>query len=415
MKKQLTLAYAAGPGDVVTTFRQWQKGFDDPHQVAITYSGQFFDLCKKINAKGVILSSNPRRDMVQTDCFHVENVPVVPAGSGLHFHKARMWSSLHFLQKARQYGGQVFIISDATGHWFPFSLARRKGEIFIPSLHCVLWSRFSGVSASRRILNLLERPFFKSAGAGILAVSREIGKQVATITGDPTIGVKLFHPTYRSNTFDAVSSPPDVKNGFRLFFAGRLETEKGVYELLQVAKKLKDLGRKDISFDILGIGSQEQNLRRESGTAGLQSLFRMHGYCNRPRLLEILAASHAIVVPTATSFNEGFNKVVAEGVLSGRPVITSSACPALYSVREAVLEVLPDNADSYLKAIIQLTDDSLLYEQKRQSCADLAPKFYNSINSWGAGLEEIVGRVDLLPGRNQVANIHSGFRSTEMG
>ncbi len=414
MEKKLILAYAAGPGDVVTTFRQWQKGLNDPHQVAITYSGQFFDLCKKLDTKGVILSSNPRRDMVQTDRFHVENVPVSPAGSGLHFHKTRMWSSLRFLQKARQYGGQVFIISDATGHWFPFSLARRKGEIFIPSLHCVLWSRFSGVSASRRILNLLERPFFRSAGTGILAVSREIGKQVVTIAGDPKIGVKLFHPTYRSNTFDAVSSPPDVKNGFRLFFAGRLETEKGVYELLQVAKKLKDLGRRDISFDILGNGSQEQNLHRETGKAGLQHLFRMHGYCNRPKLLELLATSHAIVVPTTTNFNEGFNKVVAEGVLSGRPVITSSACPALYSVREAVIEVPPDSAESYLKAIIRLTDDSLLYDQKRRSCTELAPRFYDSNNSWGAGLEEIVGRVNQLFVKNQTGKILSGSCSTEM-
>lgn len=388
--KKPILAYAAGPGDVVTTFKQWQKGHDDPHQVAITYSGQFFDLCRKLDFKGVVLSSNPRSDMVQTDRFHVENIPVAPAGSGLHFHNARVRSSLHFLHKARKLGANVFIISDATGHWFPFTFARRAGELFIPSLHCVLWSRFSNFPTSRRIINLLERSFFRSGCAGILAVSQEVGDQAKQIAGDLQTDVRIFNPTYREDTFSGILSPPDLKNGFNVFFAGRIEAEKGVFELLQVAKKLNATGRKDIFFDILGNGSEEQNLRQETDKAGLKDMFRVHGYCKRPKLLKILSESHAVVVPTSTIFNEGFNKVVAEGILSGRPVITSSACPALNSVKEAVVEVPPDDADSYLRAILSLADDSLLYEQKRQFCAGSAPMFYDLANSWGTGLEEIV-------------------------
>ena len=43
-QRPLRIVYAAGPGDVVGTYRHWKEGRDDPSQVAITYSGQFYDL-----------------------------------------------------------------------------------------------------------------------------------------------------------------------------------------------------------------------------------------------------------------------------------------------------------------------------------------------------------------------------------
>ena len=49
--------------------------------------------------------------------------------------------------------------------------------------------------------------------------------------------------------------------------------------------------------------------------------------------------AHVVIVPTTSDFIEGFNKVVAEAVLAGKPVITSSVCPALEYVRDAVIEV----------------------------------------------------------------------------
>ena len=39
--KPLRILYAAGPGNVLGTYRHWRGGEDDPSQVAMTYSGQF--------------------------------------------------------------------------------------------------------------------------------------------------------------------------------------------------------------------------------------------------------------------------------------------------------------------------------------------------------------------------------------
>ena len=48
----LRILYAAGPGDVIGTYRHWKEGRDDPSQIAITYSGQFYSLCKEL-ARGI--------------------------------------------------------------------------------------------------------------------------------------------------------------------------------------------------------------------------------------------------------------------------------------------------------------------------------------------------------------------------
>jgi glycosyltransferase involved in cell wall biosynthesis len=54
---------------------------------------------------------------------------------------------------------------------------------------------------------------------------------------------------------------------------------------------------------------------------------------------EMFGRCHVVLVPTRSSYSEGFNAVVAEAILSGRPVITSKLCPAIELVRDAVVEV----------------------------------------------------------------------------
>ena len=45
--------------------------------------------------------------------------------------------------------------------------------------------------------------------------------------------------------------------------------------------------------------------------------------------------------------------VCAEAILAGRPVITSPVCPALDYVRDAAVEVSPDNIEQYCEAILE--------------------------------------------------------------
>ena len=105
---------------------------------------------------------------------------------------------------------------------------------------------------------------------------------------------------------------------------------------------------------------------------------------------KMLGESHTVVVPTMSDSNEGFNQVVVESVLAGRPVITSVVCPAVKYVREAVFEVPPDDPKGYAEAILQLSDDLHTYDRTRAACSTYQEQFYDERNGWCAALKSII-------------------------
>jgi hypothetical protein len=56
MSKKLRILYAAGCGDVISTYKHWVQGQDDPSQLAITYSGQFYEVCRDLDAQAYVIS-----------------------------------------------------------------------------------------------------------------------------------------------------------------------------------------------------------------------------------------------------------------------------------------------------------------------------------------------------------------------
>ena len=108
---------------------------------------------------------------------------------------------------------------------------------------------------------------------------------------------------------------------------------------------------------------------------------------------EMFSLSHVVVVPTKSDFVEGLNQVVIEGILANRPVITSSVCPALSYVREAIVEVPPDDIQAYGDAILKLHDDDDFYEQKQLSCERLQEQFYSTSLSWSETLKSVLNKL----------------------
>jgi glycosyltransferase involved in cell wall biosynthesis len=176
-----------------------------------------------------------------------------------------------------------------------------------------------------------------------------------------------------------------------VLFVGRIERNKGVFDLLAIARRLGAAGRGEIEFDICGAGSHLDELKRQAVEEGLENRFRCHGYCSKPTMREMFARSHVVIVPTTSEFIEGFNQVVAEGVLNGRPVITSSVCPALDYVRGAVVEVPPDDVTAYGDAIMRLCDDEEFYRACCRSCAAAQAQFYDEGRSFAAALRKVLG------------------------
>ena len=182
-----------------------------------------------------------------------------------------------------------------------------------------------------------------------------------------------------------------------MFFAGRIETNKGVYDLLQIALRLEADRKGAFHFDICGDGGQLVALRKRISELKLEKVVSSHGYCRPDKLARVLGGSHAWIVPTRSECEAGYEMVCAEAILANRPLITSAVCPALEDMRDATVEVQPHNIDQYCQAIFKLCDDPRYYSYKQGACAALQEPFYNLEKSWASKMKEVLAYHILYP------------------
>ncbi len=380
--------YAAGPGDVIGTYRHWSAGRDDPAQVAVTYSGQFYDFCRETGAHGFVISTNGRREKVRGENLIIEHRPVWFArGPGPLYHLGQVLAGVRLVLSAILFRANVVVMAEGA-HWFVLGILPRFGISVVPTLHCVLWPKTHPPQGRvNRFVWWLNSRFFRRHVSAILSLSTDITSQVLPMLNGKPVPIIPFLPTYRHESFGDGLGPPPAPPPFRLFFAGRIERNKGVFDLLDIARRFAKDGHTDIEFDLCGDGSQLGTLRNAVAADGLQMRFRLHGHSTKAFMREMYERCHVVIVPTTSDFNEGFNKVVAEGVLAGRPVITSSVCPALEYVRDAVVEAPPDQPAAYGDAILKLSSDAGLYESKRLACGPVRRQFYDPNRGWKAALQ----------------------------
>lgn len=387
--KDIRIMYTAGPGDVIGTFRHWREHRDDPSQVAVTYSGQFYDVCEALGAQGFVFATHPRREVVKDGRFRIEHLGCQAGSSGrVRYQLSQLWLALRLIGLVIYHRIDVLVFSQGTCHCFPLRMLPWIGVKVIPSVHCVFYSPSTRrLSRTQRILERLDRPFWQRTATCVLSVSPDVTRQMDKLTRGDHPPVLEFLPTYRRGTFDSPSEMPPPRRPFRVLFAGRIEENKGVFHLLEIAKRVKSAGREEVQFDLCGTGTVQESLARQASEAGVGDIFRIHGHCERARMQQMFRQAHALIVPTTTDFVEGLNKVVVEGVLASRPVITSSACPAIAYVRDAVIEVPPDDVDGYEAAIMRLARDEGLYRRAQQACSRLQEQFYDEPRGWGATLK----------------------------
>ena len=309
-------------------------------------------------------------------------------GPGALYHLEQFWEALRVIAGAVRCRANVVVPASGACHWFPLALLPLLGIKVVPALHCVLWPKYRRPGRLARMIAGLDKQLFKRCAA-ILTASSDIEDQLAELLGGETlkrVRVLPFLPTYRSKCFPEIVAAP-AKAPFRVLYAGRVVAEKGVFDVVKVAAMLKGEGRA-VEFDICGTGAALDEMKRQAAEQALP--IRFHGHCNRPTMVEMFRNAHAVIVPTTTDFVEGFNQVVAEGILAGRPVVTSDVCPAIKYVGDAAVTVPPDDVAAYAKALGRLSDDAGFYRRCAEACAGMREQFFDESRGWGAALQKAV-------------------------
>jgi glycosyltransferase involved in cell wall biosynthesis len=227
-----------------------------------------------------------------------------------------------------------------------------------------------------------------------ICISPECQRQVETIAGTHIAGLKLqARARYRRGFFSDIKPVQWSARPFRLLFAGRIEENKGVFDLVELMQRLTSESKIDISLEICGDGSALPALKQAVRQAGLHSSINLRGKLGQGDIFLAFQRCHVVIVPTTAGFSEGLNKVVVEGVLSGRPVVATSVCPANEVFPHCVIEVLPGDIVQMMETIIRLANDQDWYNKVCSRGAQEGAPFYDKAQSWGAAVMHALNHI----------------------
>jgi glycosyltransferase involved in cell wall biosynthesis len=395
--RSLRVIYFAGSGDASESLRAFEQGRYNDTIGHVGYSDQVFRVCDELGVDLLSLCTSPRATDYGLRRLRIERrTDPLQGKAGLAYHLAHVAFAKQVTAEARQFRADVVIVGFEP-YAFLLEPLRRSGVKIVQALHCVLWPEFRSRSRSLAALSPLLRRSYRRSFSAILSASHYITRQVDTLAGAEVPSVVEFLPTFRPEAYLGVKPADPAARPFRVMFVGRFEPNKGVYLLLDVARTLKRMGRQDVVIELCGNGSAFAEIEALVEREGLQDVYVMHGWCEAQRLKQLSERAHVYVVPTTSAFVEGFNHVTIEGLLAGRPVITSRVCPAVDYVSGGVQVVAPDSADAYLSAITELAERPALYERLRSYCPD-AQRFLSPSDGFGAAVHHVLSA--LGAGRN---------------
>lgn len=391
MRKQWRIMCLDGPGDAIGSFQHWRNGTDIDSVTHVPFSRQFYDVCESLQARVWLIGEHPRIERVEDGNFIIEHRGNPSRGKrGVGYHLAELNHARRIVGDVLRFRADVVVMGPRPSP-LVMSLLRAFGVRFVLTLHCVLWRKFAPPHGLRRMAGKLHVPMYRWGAEAVLCVSEDVKRQVRELTGGRCGVFVDFLPQFREEVFAGITKPQAGSRPFRVMYAGRIERSKGVFDLLDVAKRLAERGRDDVVFEICGDGGAMDELKREVGRLGVGDVFTLRGWCDRQQMRESFSRSHVVIVPTTTEFVEGFNMVVVEALLAGRPVISSPVCPALEYLDGAVLTVQPNDIAAYEAAIVELADDVERYSELQHRSEQAGRRFLDEATSYKAALEHTLG------------------------
>jgi glycosyltransferase involved in cell wall biosynthesis len=184
----------------------------------------------------------------------------------------------------------------------------------------------------------------------------------------PNVDLSLFQTLPNSKSKDKYSQ-------FSVLYVGRLEPEKGVTRIVNIAEKLRT-----VDFIIVGYGSQEQELRNQIKIKNLSNI-QLLGMIDHNLLPQIYKKAHVLLLP---SYTEGVPVVMLEAMMSELPVIVTDV--------GSVKEILNDDKGGFVVPIasteeiikkiqILMEHENLRMELGKLGRINVISKFSNYINT----------------------------------
>ncbi|MCM1037360.1 MAG: glycosyltransferase family 4 protein [Bacteroides sp.] len=160
---------------------------------------------------------------------------------------------------------------------------------------------------------------------------------------------------------------PQIKRGkrFMVGYLGVIGQQEGIEYLLDAAKYLRDKGRDDIFWGIVGGGPHLEALRRKASQMGLDDIVEFTGRVPDDVMLAYLNTADVCVNPdeyNAMNDKSTMNKVL-EYMALAKPLVQFDLTEGRYSAREASLYARRNDSADLAEKIASLLDDPAARER----------------------------------------------------
>ena len=147
-----------------------------------------------------------------------------------------------------------------------------------------------------------------------------------------------------------------------ILFLGRLEANKGVFDLLEACVPLLKR-RPSLKLAYAGNGEAAGKLRAAVASHGVEQQVVLLGSVPHEDLPARIRKAGVVVTPTRREFPEGRCMAAMEGLVAGRPLIAPAYGPFPYLVQHGKNGLLyePDSVVSLRECLARVVEDSDLY------------------------------------------------------
>jgi len=249
--------------------------------------------------------------------------------------------------------------------WISSIISRFYGTKLILSRHNQI--EYEHMSFRKRIKTKIDKLVMSRANA-VICHGPHIRNQLIELGMAPK-KVFEFNVGYRmliQSAKTAITLPGINGQKKNILFIGRVEKEKGVFDLLQATKEIL-AKNPEISLCYVGEGSALKKLRETVKELNLQEKVILTGYLPHDLIGPVIKNSYIAVTPTRSIFPEGRCKSALEPLVLGVPVIAPNYGP--FNFVENRINGLLYKADSVndLKEKIEtLISDKHLYSKLSQ-------------------------------------------------
>ena len=175
----------------------------------------------------------------------------------------------------------------------------------------------------------------------------------------------------------SVNCVVNTENRLKIFFAGRLVREKGVFELIEGFQKFEF---RDISeLNIAGTGKEEELMKIRVKELGIKNV-NFLGHLSESNLNELYREMDVLLFP---SWDEGFSMVLFNAVSSGMSIITTKLRAAKDYLKEGenVIWIEKESPDDIAVKLSMIYSDVGLRQRMLKSNQSLGALFKKGVVS----------------------------------